>query len=506
MALKTELSRWFVEWRLDALGVAVLAVIGLVRARGVLPKVYPRAGEWLRKLCLAGGLLLIGAVLAEAATFLLDDDANVSFASLLTVRLVLIGETAAAGLLLYLAFRQRKRLRRAEQAREATEAQLLHAASSEAGAERLREDFLSVAEQELRVPLRGLRARAQGLGTTPLDERQRDHVEAILAQASRMEGVLQDLVDYARLEQGRLRLEPRPFAPLEVLRACVAQPRGAAAAVRLSGDELAEVLVWGDRQRFAQVAAKLLENALTCSAGGSVEISGGWVAPKFAHATGELRLRVKDSRPRAGPAGAAELLPAFAPHRGPEGATTGSPGLSLGLAYRLVRLMDGEIIVDGDAPGGVEFLVVLPLRPAARSELPPTAVAQDPRAQGPRVLVVDDLETNRLLLELFLQRHGFQTEVAEGGEAAIRRAHRGGIDVILMDLHMPETDGLAATRRIRAAEPPGHRVPIFALTASLARGTRDQCLAAGMDEHLTKPLDIERFRLLLARFLADQRR
>jgi CheY-like chemotaxis protein len=122
------------------------------------------------------------------------------------------------------------------------------------------------------------------------------------------------------------------------------------------------------------------------------------------------------------------------------------------------------------------------------------------------VLVVDDLETNRLLLELFLQRHGFQTEVADGGEAAIRRAHRGGLDVILMDLHMPETDGLAATRRIREAEPPGHRVPIFALTASLARGTREQCLAAGMDEHLTKPLDIERFRLLLARFLPDQRR
>ena len=117
MPLKSELSRFFVEWRLDALGLAVLAVLGLVRARGVLPKVYPRAGEWLRKLFLAGGILLVGAVIAEAATFLLDEDANVSFASLLTVRLVLIGETAAAGLLLYLAFRQRKRLRRAEQAR-----------------------------------------------------------------------------------------------------------------------------------------------------------------------------------------------------------------------------------------------------------------------------------------------------------------------------------------------------------------------------------------------------
>ena len=510
MALKTELSRWFVEWRLDALGIAVLAVVGLVRARGLLPKVHPRAGEWVRKLCLAGGILLIGAVLAEAATFLLDEDANVSFASLLTVRLVLISETAAAGLLLYLAFRQRKRLRRAEQAREATEAQLLQAASSEAGAERLREDFLAVADHELRAPLRELRTGAQNIGATSLDGRQREQVESILSQTARIEGVLKDLVDYARLEQGRLRLEERPFPPLDVLRACVAQQQGTGAdrgaTVQIAADDLTEVLVWGDRHRFAQVAAKLLENAISFSAGRAVEISGRWIAPKFAHGTGELRLRVKDSRSREGLPGQTELLPAFAPARSADGAATGGAGLGLGLAYRLVRLMDGEITVDGDSPGGVEFLVVLPLRPAARSELPPAVSGRDPGARGPRVLIVDDLETNRLLLELFLQRHGFQTEVADGGEAAIRRAATGGLDVILMDLHMPETDGLAATRRIRAAEPPGFRVPVFALTASLARGTREQCLAAGMDEHLTKPLDIERFRTLLARFLPDQRR
>jgi len=144
--------------------------------------------------------------------------------------------------------------------------------------------------------------------------------------------------------------------------------------------------------------------------------------------------------------------------------------------------------------------------PAARSELPPPVVATRPASRSPRVLVVDDLETNRLLVELALQRHGFQTEVAEGGEAAVRRAARGGLDVILMDLHMPETDGLAATRRIREAEPPGLRVPIFALTASLDCGTRERSLAAGMDDHLTKPLDVERFRTLVVRFLPDPRR
>lgn len=144
--------------------------------------------------------------------------------------------------------------------------------------------------------------------------------------------------------------------------------------------------------------------------------------------------------------------------------------------------------------------------PAARGGLPRPAGTTRLGSRSPRVLVVDDLETNRLFVELFLQRHGFQTEIAEGGEAAIRRAARGGLDIILMDLHMPETDGLTATRRIRQAELPGQRVLIFALTASLDRSTRERSLAAGMDDHLTKPLDVEHFRTLVVRFLPQQRR
>lgn len=117
-----------------------------------------------------------------------------------------------------------------------------------------------------------------------------------------------------------------------------------------------------------------------------------------------------------------------------------------------------------------------------------------------RILIVDDLETNRLLLELFLRREGFATALAAGGEEAVVRAAAGGFDVILMDLHMPRMDGFMAARRIRAAEPPGLRVPILALSASLARGLTEACLAAGMDGHLVKPLDLVRFRDLLARF------
>jgi CheY-like chemotaxis protein len=112
------------------------------------------------------------------------------------------------------------------------------------------------------------------------------------------------------------------------------------------------------------------------------------------------------------------------------------------------------------------------------------------------------METNRFLLEIFLQRNGFDPELASGGEEAIRLAHDHRYDAILMDLHMPDLDGFTATKQIRADEPPGQRTPIIALTASIAKGTREKCLAAGMDEHLTKPLDLKKFKTLLGNLIA----
>ncbi|MBM3854293.1 MAG: response regulator, partial [Verrucomicrobia bacterium] len=123
-------------------------------------------------------------------------------------------------------------------------------------------------------------------------------------------------------------------------------------------------------------------------------------------------------------------------------------------------------------------------------------------ARHPRVLIVDDIETNRFLLEVFLRRHGFDPVLAKGGEEAVQLATSTAFDAILMDLQMPDVDGYAAARRIRAAEASGRHTPIIALTASIAKGTREKCLEAGMDEYLPKPLDLDRFRRVLRKLIA----
>ncbi|MEX2043836.1 MAG: response regulator [Opitutus sp.] len=115
----------------------------------------------------------------------------------------------------------------------------------------------------------------------------------------------------------------------------------------------------------------------------------------------------------------------------------------------------------------------------------------------PRVLVVDDMETNRFLLEIYLRRNGFEPHLASGGREAVRLAAAIHYDAILMDVQMPDIDGCTATREIRAAEAPGRRTLIFALTAAVTPETRERCLTAGMDEYLTKPIDLHRFKTLL---------
>jgi CheY-like chemotaxis protein len=176
----------------------------------------------------------------------------------------------------------------------------------------------------------------------------------------------------------------------------------------------------------------------------------------------------------------------------------GGTGLGLAICQRLVVLMGGTISATSKPGKGSEFSVVLPLAPfGLADEEAPLAPTPVPHGAKPCILVVDDLETNRFQLAVFLRNHGFDPRFATGGEEAVRLATANHYDAILMDLQMPDIDGYTATQRIRTLEAPGQRTPIIALTASMTKGTRDKCLAAGLDEHMTKPLDVRRFRALL---------
>jgi CheY-like chemotaxis protein len=231
-----------------------------------------------------------------------------------------------------------------------------------------------------------------------------------------------------------------------------------------------------------------------------------WTPPAAAGRHGLLAVRVCDTGVGIAPDKLDGLFQMFTQADTSTARRYGGTGLGLAICQRLVLLMGGKITVRSKPAEGSEFFFSLPLSPVALAadeppSPPPTTSAAPASAMRPSILVVDDMETNRLLLEIFLRNNGFEPHLAFGGAEAVRLAAGNRYDAILMDLQMPEVDGYTATRLIRAAEPAGKRALIIALTASLARGTREKCLAAGMDEHLTKPLDLRRFKSVLHAFI-----
>jgi CheY-like chemotaxis protein len=259
------------------------------------------------------------------------------------------------------------------------------------------------------------------------------------------------------------------------------------------------VFVAGDVLRFRQVILNLVDNAIKFTPRGSVTVFLNWNPPAINETYGSLAIRVRDTGIGIPEAKLPLLFQMFVQVDSSTTRRYGGTGLGLAICQRLVGLMGGNLSVTS-APGeGSEFSFSLPLTPVGLPAEAPSPTSEPPfnRGRTPRILVVDDMETNRFLLEVFLRRNGFEPSLAASGEEALRLVSEQRFDAVLMDLQMPDMDGFTVTRRIRAAEQPGQHILIIALTATIARGTREKCLECGMDEHMTKPLDLKKFKTVL---------
>jgi CheY-like chemotaxis protein len=268
--------------------------------------------------------------------------------------------------------------------------------------------------------------------------------------------------------------------------------------LRFEAELAGPLLVAGDPLRFRQIIVNLVDNALKFTSRGTVTVFLKWTPPTGPAQPGKLAIRVQDTGIGIPPERLKDLFQMFTQAEASTTRRYGGSGLGLAICQRLVLLMGGQITVRSAPGAGSEFSFVVPLAPFS---LPGENVAAiEPRIAGgraPRVLVVDDLEPNRTLLDHVLRRNGYEPQVAADGSEAIRLAKENSYDAILLDLQMPDVDGYTAAQRIRAAETAGRRTPIIALTATLARGTRERCLAAGIDEQLNKPLDLGKFSRLV---------
>ena len=365
-------------------------------------------------------------------------------------------------------------------------------------ASRAKSEFLANMSHEIRTPMSAI------LGLTHLalrhatDDKTRDCVERIRRSADHLLAIVNDILDLSKIEADRLTLEHTEF-PLAAVLDRVSEllgPKAAAKGLRLVTelDPAVPERLMGDPLRLRQILINFGDNAVKFADRGEVHVSVRLVGR--ADGAARVRLAVRDEGIGLSEEQAARL---FADFQQADASTTrkyGGTGLGLSIARRLAQLMGGEVGVDSRLGEGATFWCELPMEvagtPASALDAgPPGAAAADSGpsgATGSRLLVVDDNDTNLIIAKEILSNAGMVVETAANGEQALDKLRDGAYDLVLMDLQMPQMDGLQATRALR--EQPGHRAtPVVGLTASAMLSERDDCLAAGMNDVLTKPYE-----------------
>jgi CheY-like chemotaxis protein/nitrogen-specific signal transduction histidine kinase len=371
--------------------------------------------------------------------------------------------------------------------------------------DKAKSELLALASHELLTPMGAIVAMTERLLASPLDKSQRRYGETLQTSARSLIAVLNDILDFSKLEAGRFELDLAPFDLHDLVQGVAAGLQARASEKGLaSGVDMGAScprLIRGDAVRVRQILDGLIDNALKFTADGAVRLRAS------ARTTnGKLTLRFDVTDTGIG-LSTTEQERLFQPHAYVDRCIVnqhGATGLGLSIARRLAKLMDGEIGCESVTGQGSLFWVTIP---AERVESGVSAASQVEEAQpagalSGHILVVEDNAVNRMLIGAYLDEFGLNYEMVDSGAAAIMCLASNTYDLVLMDIMMPELDGMETTKRIRELHGPSAEVPIVALTAKTGKGDGEDYLAAGMDAYISKPIRGRELYAVLAPFLA----
>ncbi|MCL4840851.1 MAG: response regulator [Bryobacteraceae bacterium] len=362
-----------------------------------------------------------------------------------------------------------------------------------------KQTFLANMSHEIRTPMNGVLGLASLLEHSGLNDEQLEYARTIRQSSSALLRLLNDILDAAKMESGQFRLVEAPFnlhdIAAQVAHLSEPQARQKGLGWRLEWEPGLPTHWTGDGARIRQIILNLVGNALKFTKQGSVTL-------RFGRSGEHLCITVNDTGPGISDELRRHLFQKFV--QGEHSFATGLQGTGLGLAITrsLAERMGGSIAFESEPGKGATFAVRLPLRPASAEGVAPLpdpdhfSLPVKPR----RVLVVEDNRVNQYVAQRMLIRLGCQVEIAPDAKEALALLDHNLYDVVFMDCGLPGMDGYQLTETIRKRENGTRRTPVVAMTAAALDGDREKCLAAGMDDYLTKPLDLQALNQALTRW------
>ncbi|NPA55034.1 MAG: response regulator [Epsilonproteobacteria bacterium] len=364
-------------------------------------------------------------------------------------------------------------------------------------AEEVKSRFLANMSHEIRTPLNAILGFITLLRDKQLDQESKKYLEIIHSSSKSLLNILNDILDFSKIESGKLTIEHIDFSPMAELMSVVelftlkAQEKNIKIISKIQN---LPPCANSDPVRIKQVIMNLLSNAIKFTPEGKniyVDIS---------YDDGMLHVSIQDEGIGLTVQQQQKIFNPFTQADDSITRKYGGTGLGLTISYQIVKLLGGELKVESEVNKGSRFYFDIPLE-AKDKQVPTQTLSLQKSFSDAKVLIVEDNKANQMFLEVILKKLGLEYDVAENGKEAVERVKEEDYDVILMDENMPVMNGIEATKQIRQIQT--RHIPIIAVTANALSGDRQRFLDAGLDEYIPKPVEIDRLKHVLSKFLKD---